>query len=192
MNEPTPISLLKKLQQSPASGSQEAWGRFVQLYTPLLFLWARRVGASEQEAPDLVQEVFLVLGQEMPGFRYDPDRRFRGWLWTILRNKWRDRARRRAAVPLIVDADALEMAPVPDHVEEFAEEEYRAYLFARAIELMQAELPPGEWRAWRAYIVQGQPAAEVAQELGLTINQVYLAKSRILRRLRIELEGLLD
>jgi RNA polymerase sigma-70 factor (ECF subfamily) len=57
---------------------------------------------------------------------------------------------------------------------------------------MQAELPAGEWRAWQEYIVQGPPAAAVARELGLTVNQVYLAKSRILRRIRTELEGLLD
>jgi DNA-directed RNA polymerase specialized sigma24 family protein len=52
----------------------------VKLYTPLLFLRARRVGASEQDAPDPAQEVFLVLAQELPAFRHDPDQRFRGWL----------------------------------------------------------------------------------------------------------------
>jgi RNA polymerase sigma-70 factor (ECF subfamily) len=162
------------------------------LYTPLLFLWARRLGASEHDAPDLVQEVFLVLAREMPHFRHNPAQRFRGWLWTILVNKWRDRARQRAAQPLMADQDELETVAMPNNVEELAEDQYRAYLFARALELMQAELPAGEWRAWQKYIVEGRPADEVARELGMTINQVYLAKSRILRRIRVELEGLLD
>lgn len=189
-NEPTPVSLLQKLRAAPAASTATAWGRFVKLYTPLLFLSARRVGAGEHEAPDLVQEVFLVLAREMPVFRHDSGRRFRGWLWTVLLNKWRDRARQRAAEP--AGADALEGVALPNNVEEFTEAEYRSYLFARAVELMQAELPPTEWRAWQEYMVQGRPAAEVARELGLTINQVYLAKSRMLRRLRTELAGLLD
>jgi RNA polymerase sigma-70 factor (ECF subfamily) len=86
----------------------------------------------------------------------------------------------------------LENLAGPDNVEAAAEEEHRAYLVARAIELMQAELPAVEWRACQEYLVKGRPAAKVAAELGVTVNQVYLVKSRILRRLRAELEGLLD
>jgi RNA polymerase sigma-70 factor (ECF subfamily) len=189
--EQTSPSLLAQLR-APASHSRDAWDRFVNLYTPLLFLWARQLGADEQEAPDLVQEVFLVLSQEMPHFRHNPARRFRGWLWTILVNKWRDRARQRALQPLLLDQQTLKTAVQESSSDELAESEYRAYLYARALELMQKDLPAGEWRAWEGYIVQGRPAVEVAEELGLTVNQVYLAKSRILRRLRSELEGLLD
>jgi RNA polymerase sigma-70 factor (ECF subfamily) len=189
--EPTPVSLLRKLQQRSTT-TVDAWGRFVQLYTPLLYMWARRLGADEHEAPDLVQDVFVILAAEMPAFRLDPSQRFRGWLWTVLLNKWRDRARRRAAGPPLADADMLQTLAAPDNVAGFTEEEYRNYLFNRALELMQAELPSDEWLAWHGYIIQGRPAAEVADELGQTVNQVYLAKSRILRRLRVELAGLLD
>ncbi len=189
---PTSASLLKKLRDPALSGPQDAWRRFVELYTPLLFLWARRVGAGEQEAPDLVQEVFLVLAREMPYFRHDPAQRFRGWLWSVLRNKWSDRVRQRQAAPTIAGGNALGPLAGPDNVEEFVEEEYRAYLLARAIELMRSELPADDWHACQEYLVKGRPAAEVAGELGLTVNQVYLAKSRILRRVREELVDLLD
>jgi RNA polymerase sigma-70 factor (ECF subfamily) len=189
-DESTSATLLKKLQDS-ATEAEDAWRRFVKLYTPLLFLWARRAGANEQEAPDLVQEVFVVLAREMRGFRHDPARRFRGWLWTVLVNKWRDRLRQEAVRPASADTGELRRLVVPDSAEELAEEEYRGYLLRRFIDLMQVELPAVEWRACNEHILQGRRAAEVANELGVTVNQVYLARSRILRRFRTELEGLL-
>ena len=87
----TPVSLLERLRR-PAE--QAAWERFVRLYTPLLCQWARRLGLRGADAADLVQDVFVVLVQKLPEFRYDPRRRFRGWLWTVTLNKWRERRRR--------------------------------------------------------------------------------------------------
>jgi RNA polymerase sigma-70 factor (ECF subfamily) len=190
--EPTPLSLLKKLQEPVPAASEDAWRRFVKLYTPLLMLWARRVGASEQEAPDLVQDVFLVLAREMPRFRHDPAHCFRSWLWTMLVHKWRDRVRHLSARPSLTEEELLDTLACPDHVEVAGEGEYRACLIGRALELMRETLGPDDWRAGREYLVRGRPAGEVAEELGLTVNQVYLAVSRIRRRLRVELEGLLD
>jgi RNA polymerase sigma-70 factor (ECF subfamily) len=189
---PTPLSLLRQLRQPDPEKRSNAWCRFVQFYTPLLLLWARHLGAGDDEADDLVQDVFTVLVREMPGFQHDAGQRFRGWLWTILRNKWCDRGRQLAASPVFAGADGLATVAVPDNVAAFAHKEYQSYHIARALEIMQAELPPTEWQACRGYVVQGRPAAEVAHDLGISVNQVYLAKSRILGRLRLELEGLLD
>jgi RNA polymerase sigma-70 factor (ECF subfamily) len=72
----TSVSLLERLRQPAAP---EDWGRFVQLYTPLLYYWACRLGLQEQDAADLVQEVFTTLVQKLPEFAYEPDRSFRGW-----------------------------------------------------------------------------------------------------------------
>jgi RNA polymerase sigma-70 factor (ECF subfamily) len=190
--DPTPLSLLRQLQEPAGHPSEQAWRRFVNLYTPLLFQWARRVGARDQEIPDLVQEVFVVLAGELRSFQHGPGRRFRGWLWTVLLNKWRDHARRRAAVPTVEAEAALATVSLEDPVAEFTEEEYRTYLIGRVLEIMRVELPDREWQACRDYILRGRSVAEVARELGLSVNQVYLAKSRLLRRLREELEGLLD
>jgi RNA polymerase sigma-70 factor (ECF subfamily) len=74
----------------------------------------------------------------------------------------------------------------------FDEAEYRARLVARALELMQAEFQPTTWKACWELVVAGRPAADVARELGISENAVHLAKGRVLRRLRKELEGLLD
>lgn len=185
----TPVSLLERLRQQH---EQSAWERFVQLYTPLLCHWVRRLGLRGQDADDLVQDIFTVLVQKLPEFRYDPRKRFRGWLWTVALNCCRERLRR-AQIPVQAgDPEILCQATTPGVAEEVAEEEYRQYLTRQAMQLMQAEFQPATWKAFWEYVVNQRPAAAVAAELGLTENAVYLAKGRVLRRLREELNGLLD
>jgi RNA polymerase sigma-70 factor (ECF subfamily) len=184
----TPVSLLVRLRQ-PDSGA--AWQRLVELYTPLLFYWARRLGLQDADAADLVQEVFAQLLGQLGSFEPRPGKRFRGWLWTVTANKHRERARRRAARPETVSAD-LDETPAPGGGDTTDDAEYQRYLVDRAMQLMQAEFEPATWRACWEFVVNGRPAAAVAAELGLSANAVYLAKSRVLRRLREELDGLLD
>jgi RNA polymerase sigma-70 factor (ECF subfamily) len=185
----TPVSLLERLHRAD---DQSAWEHFVQLYSPLLCHWARRLGLPGAAAADLVQDVFTVLVQRLPEFRYEPGKRFRGWLWTVTLNCYRQRLRREPPVVLVDDPAALSQMAGGDTTEAVAEEEYRQYLTQRALGLMRAEFQTNTWTAFWECVVNERPAAEVAQELGLTENAVYLAKSRVLRRLRLELEGLLD
>jgi RNA polymerase sigma-70 factor (ECF subfamily) len=79
-----------------------------------------------------------------------------------------------------------------DPSEEIAEAEYRSYLVDRALQLMKTDFEPTTWQACWSYVAEGRPATEVASELGISVNAVHLAKARVLRRLRRELEGLLD
>jgi RNA polymerase sigma-70 factor (ECF subfamily) len=188
---PTPISLLKQLRKT-AEPSHAAWRRFAQLYMPLLFLWARRLGVESQEADDLVQDVFVILVRELPTFQHDGKQRFRGWLWTILLNKWRDRVRQQKVAPNLNAQNGLETVAIPDPAEVMVEDEYRSYLIERALEVMRTELSVRDHDACEQYLVQGRPAVEVARTLEMSVNQVYLAKSRFLRYVRSELEGLLD
>jgi RNA polymerase sigma-70 factor (ECF subfamily) len=180
------------LQRLRRPGEQQAWARFVQLYTPLLFYWARRAGLQEPDAADLVQEVLLTLVEKLPEFTYDPARSFRGWLRTLLLNKWRNRRRRRTEQSLAAAEDAEGVPLGPDVAEVFADAEYRQHLVGRALELMQTDFQPPTWRAFWECQVNGRPAAEVAAELGLSVGAVYVAKSRVLSRLRQELDGLMD
>ena len=184
----TPVSLLERLRHSSAP---QAWERFVELYTPLLYHWARRLGLQESDAADLVQDIFSVLVEELPRFEYQPGKRFRGWLWTVTLNRFRERRRRRDPTPQGGE-ETLTLASTPDGVTEVAEAEYRTYLVDRALRLMQAEFQPVTWQACWEYVVASRPAAEVAAELHISVNAVHLAKSRVLRRLRQELKGLLD
>jgi RNA polymerase sigma-70 factor (ECF subfamily) len=182
----TPISLLERLRQTPEPA---AWNRFVTLYTPLLYYWARRAGASEQDAADLVQEIFLVLLEKLPHFHYDPAKSFRGWLRAVTLNKWRDHLRHVEALPRAGKAELAELADAaaPDA---FAEAEYRRYLVARALRLMQTDFAATTWKACWQHKVLGRPAREVAAELGISENAVYVHSSKVINRLRSELEGL--
>ena len=179
----TPPSLLEQLRRPD---DQRAWRRFVDLYTPLLFYWARRVGLQESDAADLVQEVFALLVRKLPDFAYDRDKGFRNWLRTVLMNKWREIGRRHA----LPTAGAVPEQAGPDAVAALAEEEFRRRLAVRALELMKAEFQPATWKACWEHAAIGRTAADVAAELGMSVNAVYLATSRVLRRLRQELDGL--
>src|SRR5262245_18558839 len=114
--ESTSISLLARLREpDPAA----AWNRFVDLYTPLLFSWCRRLGLSEDETADFVQDVFVVLVREMPGFVHDGRNRFRAWLKTVVLNRWRNRRRPPAAVSLAAHGE-----PADESGQDIGEEEY--------------------------------------------------------------------
>jgi RNA polymerase sigma-70 factor (ECF subfamily) len=184
----TPASLLEQLRRP---GDQAAWERFVRLYTPLLHFWAqRKLGLLDADAADLIQDVFVVLVQQLPQFHYDPRKRFRAWLWTILVNKARER-RRRVTPDQLGDRDLAELA-VPDPADELAEREYRDLLVRRALELIQTEFRTTTWQAFWECVMARKATAEVAAQLGLSADAVYKAKTRVLRRLRQHLGGLLD
>jgi len=184
----TSVSLLKRLRQP---GEAQAWQRFTELYTPLLYYWARRLGMQPPDASDLVQEVFAILIQKLPEFTYDQHKSFRNWLRTVMFNKWRDQ-RRRAKPPIQADSAIFAELEVPDNADWLGEEEYRQNLVRRALQIMRADFQPTTWKACWEYVVRDRPAAEVAEKLGISVGNVYVAKSRVLSRLRQELEGLLD
>jgi RNA polymerase sigma-70 factor (ECF subfamily) len=169
-----------------------AWATFVQIYTPLLYYWALRLGLQEQDAADLSQEVFITLVKELPRFRYDRSKSFRSWLRTVTLNKWRDHCRRPALSCSALGTEALPQVRAPEEPEWLEETEYRQQLARRALYLMQAEFAPNTWKACWGHVVEGRPAAEVAAELGICVGAVYVAKSRVLSRLRRLLDGLLD
>jgi RNA polymerase sigma-70 factor (ECF subfamily) len=183
----TPVTLLERLRHPDEQG---AWASFVELCTPFLFAWARRLGLQEADAADLVQEVFAILVDKLPTFVYDPRKSFRGWLRAVALNQWRATSRKRAAAALegAVDPEELE-AP---EAEGFWDEEYRRHLVARALAIMQAEHDPSTWKACWECVVNGRSAAEVGADLGLKPGAVRAAKFRVLARLRRELDGMLD
>jgi RNA polymerase sigma-70 factor (ECF subfamily) len=184
----TSVSLLERLRRPD---EPDAWARFVWLYTPFLWQWARRAGLREPDAADLVQDVFLVLLRKLPEFHYDPRRSFRAWLRAVALNKWRERCRRPAVPVDAAAAGLLDELPGPGE-DAFWEGEYRRYVLRRALQVMQADFRPATWQACWQMVVDGKTAPEVADALGLTVGAVYAAKVRVLARLREELAGLTD
>ncbi len=182
----TPPSLLERLRQPE---QQQAWNDLVRLYTPLLCQWARRLGLADADVADLVQDVFLRLYRKLPNFVYNAEKSFRGWLRTVMLNHWRNLKSKRAEQPIDGDVNQI---PAPDEHALLAEAEYRQMVIARALQLLKQEFPENVWQPFWSYAVEGQTPQEVAQNLGVTVNMVYLCKSRVLMRLRNELKGLLD
>jgi RNA polymerase sigma-70 factor (ECF subfamily) len=189
MTSSTSISLLKRVRQPE---DRQAWDRFVALYTPLLYSWACRLRLPEADAADLVQDVFVILLKKLPDFEYDPNKSFRAWLWTVARNKYLERLRRPPERSLGDNEDSPAQLAVDDGAELFAEAEYRTFLVGRALRLMQSEFQATTWKACWECVVNSKSAAAVAAELGTTVEVVWAAKARVLRRLREELQGLLE
>lgn len=179
----TPPSLLERLRRADRP---EAWVEFVEMYTPLLYRWARGVGLQDADAADLLQDVFTSMLRTLPTFQYRADLGFRGYLRTVLLNAWRKRRR--------PPSQSLECASEPTISEppDVDEAEYRRHLLSQALRRLTPEFEPVTWQAWQQFAVEGKPACQVAEQLDVTVNAVYLAKSRVLRRLREELAGMLD
>jgi RNA polymerase sigma-70 factor (ECF subfamily) len=186
--EPT-SSLLVRVR----SQDQEAWRRLVAMYAPLVYRWCRAGGLTADAAADVGQEVFLAVATSIAGFRRDrPGDSFRGWMRVITRNKVRDYHRQMPVVGLGDDANTVvqPMSDEPPDAETDTEE--RSTLYRKAIELIQTDFEEQTWQAFWKVVIDDQTPADVAAELGMTANAVYLAKARVLRRLREELADLED
>ncbi|MDB5310518.1 MAG: sigma-70 family polymerase sigma factor [Gemmataceae bacterium] len=171
------------------SPSDEAhWERFVRIYTPLLYDWARGMGLQDADAVDLVQDVFAVLVQKMPEFSYDSRKSFRGWLRTVALNKWRETVRGRGVA--VIGNDLLDRLPCREG-EWFEEIEFRLHVVSRTLRLLQSDFHANTWRAFWEHVVAGKPAPVVARELGTTAGAVYAAKVRVLARLQEQLADLM-
>jgi RNA polymerase sigma-70 factor (ECF subfamily) len=191
----TSISLLDRLR---CESADQDWRRLVDLYTPLIRGWLQREQVRPQDVEDLVQEVLSVVVREMP--RFEHSRRtgaFRCWLRTITVHRLRDFWRLRRGMPEAVgDSDflnRLDQFEDPDSdLSRQWDEEHDRFVVGRLLQLMEAQFEPSTVRAFRGVMLEGRSAAEVAESLGLSVNAVLLAKSRVLQRLRQEARGLVD
>jgi RNA polymerase sigma-70 factor (ECF subfamily) len=164
------------------------WERFHDLYNPLLYFWARRL-VSPHEADDLVQDVLLLVMQKLPSFAGSEERSFLTWLRTVMLNRWRDLGRRAAVRKCVGDAAALEEIAGNDDLGEAAAAEERNILIRRALQIMHSDFESTTWRACWETVACDRAAAEVADELGVSVAVVYSASYRVIRRLRNELAG---
>jgi len=189
----TSASLLLRAKAHDAN----AWSRLSDLYAPLVYRWSRRGGLQASDARDVSQEVFRSVAEHLGDFRHDPTvGGFRGWLWTITRNKIRDHFRSRAGQPVATGGtdfqrqiEQLSDAPPEDSD---APNAAVADLVRRALDLMKTDFEERTWQAFWLTTVEEQSPAEAAKALGIPVASVYQAKSRVLRRLRQELSGLTD
>ncbi|MBL9138445.1 MAG: sigma-70 family RNA polymerase sigma factor [Verrucomicrobiales bacterium] len=183
--QPTRPSLLVAIRDP---GNDHAWSEFIQLYTPLVFGHCRRRGLQEADAADVAQEVMRAVAQSIRRFEYDRIKgSFRSWLLTVTRSKLANFFARESRKPQVAsDTQLTEWAADPPTPEEQGEweQEYRQRLFDWAAEIVQAEFQPSSWQAFWRTAVDHQPVAHVAADLGLTAGAVYIARSRIIARIR--------
>jgi RNA polymerase sigma-70 factor (ECF subfamily) len=190
----TPVSLLERLRQRP---DEAGWRRLLELYTPFLHGWLRRHGAPAGEVDDLVQDVLAVVVRELQGFEHNGRTgAFRSWLRQIAAHRlgalWRARrSRPRAGGEGFADMLA-QLADAGSALSRLWDQEHDRHLVRRLQEMVRPEFHSTTWQAFRRVVLDDASPATVAAELGLSVNAVLLAKSRILRRLRQEAVGLVD
>jgi RNA polymerase sigma-70 factor (ECF subfamily) len=178
-------SLLARLRDRRDSS---AWDQFVDIYAPLVFAYGRRHRLQDADASDLVQEVLRAVAAASGGFTYDPARgSFRGWLLTVTRNELRRLVRRGSRQPAGAGGtDALlRMAEHPD--DDTWERCHRERLFSWAAGRVRGTFRAATWDAFWKTAVENRPAEAVARELGLSVGAVYIARSRVLARIRSEI-----
>jgi RNA polymerase sigma-70 factor (ECF subfamily) len=175
---------------------RQAWAEFVDLYAPLVYGFARKQGLQDADAADVTQDVLRAVARSAPRLNYDPRRgSFRGWLFTVVRNELRDfAAARRRRAPASGDSDVrrlIEQAPAREEdQEDLWTREYERRLFTRAAEMVRREVQPSTWEAFWRTAVEGQSGQGAARALGLSTAAVYLAKRRVMLRLKEEVDKL--
>jgi RNA polymerase sigma-70 factor (ECF subfamily) len=172
----------------------EAWGQFVALYGPLIYQFARKQGLQDADAADLTQIVLQAVIEAMKRLDYDPQRgSFRSWLYQVARNQLsKFRAQQRKSPRGSGDSDAQQMLDeLPDAdpgTIELWDREYERQLFLWAGERVKARCDAASWQAFWRTAVDGQGAQEVARSVGMSVGAVYTARSRILDRIRKEIQ----
>jgi RNA polymerase sigma-70 factor (ECF subfamily) len=190
----TSASLLERLRTSP---DEAAWRRLDELYRPLIRSWLFRDPSLGEEAEDVVQEVMGVLVRELPAFRRQRNGSFRRWLRTITAHRlgafYRSRKNRPVALgsPL-EDSPLMQLADPNSELGRQWDREHDRYVLNRLMELIAPQFEPATLAAFRRVAVDGIAPARAAEELGVSLNAVLVAKSRVLSRLRQEAEGLID
>ena len=188
--EDTSASLLTGLRKA----DPEAWQRLLNVYGPLVYHWCQRTGLNASDSADVMQNVFMAVSRSIAGFekRRESDS-FRGWLWTVTRNKVRDFCRKRARdVEAVGGTNAwLQLAEVSEGLSDdslsITNPREISGVLHRALEQVRSEFEERTWTAfWRA-AVDGEPTSEIAASMDISANGVRQAKSRVLRRLRQEL-----
>jgi len=189
---PTRASLLVRLRD-PGDGA--AWREFVDLYTPLVYGYLRKQGLQDADAADLSQEVLGVVAGAIGRLDYDRSRgAFRNWLFTIVRRRlvnWRlGRGRQVTGSGDTATHELLDQQPAAALDERDWDVEWEQRLFAWACAEVRRDVNDTTWQAFWRTAVDGRRGHEVAAELGMSVGAVYLARSRILSRLRALIRSL--
>lgn len=184
-------SLLLRIRDVQDDG---AWTQFVEIYGPLVYGYARKRGLQDADAADLMQEVLRSVARSVGGLEYDPKRgTFRGWLLTITRNAlhkyWAAQQRElQATGGTAMQALLEEQADEAESDAAAWEQEHQRHLFRWVAERVRVDFRDSTWQAFWQIAVEGKSARDVAESLGMSVGAVYIAKSRVLARVKEQME----
>src|SRR5262245_30874694 len=192
----TSASLLDRARHGSDSAS---WQRLVELYTPLIRGWLRRhAQLRAEDADDLVQEVLAVVVRKLPQFERQPRAgAFRRWLRTITVNILREFWRGQRVRPLATGGgDFQEMLDQLENPESGLSHlwdlEHDQHVTRKLLDMIRPRFEATTWQAFQRVALDGVSPDATAGELGITVNAVFIAKSRVLALLRQEGKGLID
>ena len=189
----TRLSLLVRIQDPR---DERAWTEFVEIYEPVVYRIARHKGLQDADAAELTQEVFLAVAAAIRRWEPDPARgKFRTWLFRIARNLIINSVAARRRHPQGTGDTGflarLEEEPAPAGADSvLLDQEYKRELFRWAAERIRGEFRDPTWQAFWLTSVEAQEIRHVAESLGLSTGAVYIARSRIMARLREKIEAL--
>jgi RNA polymerase sigma factor (sigma-70 family) len=194
MTEP-PVTRATLLARIRDGRDEEAWREFLHLYGPVVYGFARNRGLQDADAADLMQEVLKSVARSANKLEYDPARgTFRGWLYTVTRNKvynfLNSQRHRPKASGDSAAQDRLDSIPDRNGEPDDWELEYRRQLAAKAMDRVKGEFQDSTWKAFWGTAVEGRSPQEVGSELKMSTGAVYVAKSRVIARLRDEVQKL--
>ncbi len=189
----TRISLIIRLA---AANDVDAWREFAELYAPAVFSLARMRGLQTADAEDFVQELLLAVARAATRWQPDGERaRFRTWLYAVSKNLLADHFSKRLAQQFVAnDVDVHDtsnancLASQSVDLEQQFDLEYRRATFQRAAKVVRERVQATTWQAFEATAVHDEPAESVARRVGLSVGSVYVARSRVLKLIRQEVE----
>lgn len=181
----TDPSLIARLREF---GDEASWAEFLRIYQPVVYRLARRRGLREADAQDAVQQVFVSISRSIEDWRGGSNRSpFRAWLTAIARNavlktiasRPRDRAAGTSSV-----MELLSEIPDRDETATDFEIETQREIVRRAAERIRAEFTAETWTVFWRTTIEGVPIAEVADAMGRTPGSIYVARHRVVARLK--------
>lgn len=172
---------------------QQAWKEFVEVYAPIIYRFALARGLQDADASDLTQHVLAGLTTGLQQFDYDRERgAFRSWLFKVTQNELRKSLRHHPCQPAGTgDTNhqiMLEQWPSLEDAEDDWNREHQRRLFEWAAPRVRKRCQESTWKAFWEVVVNQRSASEVARQLGISVGSVYVAKKRILMKLKAEID----
>jgi RNA polymerase sigma factor (sigma-70 family) len=166
-----------------------AWSQFVEIYTPLIFRYCSSRGLQEAAAADVAQETMRAVARAIAKFEYDPERgKFRNWLLTVVQTRVSNFLAEQRRQPALAGETALQLNLERKSIDDPVwEADYYRALFNWAAQRIQGEFQESTWRAFWQTTIDERDGKEVAETLGLSVGAVYVAKSRVIARLKEEI-----